>query len=503
MTKVILNKFDGGLAETKYPVEKNVAAAMTHCDIVSDRRLLKNLRRNEKDTVSGGAHSGTEAVYCLDGARRSDGKIIGIGYTSSVSTTARFLRKNSDDVTSYWQQSSVTCGNTPYYNGAILFKDNVYCLSYSGSSQDLYRYDGDSTATSVVSSWTESNVSGYGNVIPKPIVHPLDNKLYIAMGKSIFVWDGSAGTITTASVSTPYQIVGLTYYGTYIAIACIMGNGKSIVYFWGRDTTVTTFQDSSEFGDDKLCFIANLNGTLIGVSTRTSASTYLDYKLKIRALIGRESVLVKEIELASTQSAITGYYTVWKDVIYFLNQPQNSPYGHLFAIHKNKAGEIVLSQSRSSQYEGETSTFTSHFFNIHDYFFFVDYNNGKIMRTYSAYPLYNSTDSTYTFPINAGIEYEDDRAKLKTISSVYVKAYANSAGYGTLKLEVSIDGGAYTTIFSETSPSGKNAYVVEALGDSVGDALGEGRDIQFKVTFDQGIDIVELGYDYEEVSTTI
>lgn len=500
MTKVIVNEFDGGLADTKYPVEKNVAADMFHCDIFSDRRLLKNLRKNEKDTVSGGAHSGTENVYAWDGARRSDGKILAIGHTSSISVTARFLRKNNDDVTSYWVQSTVTCGGTPYYNGGILYKDNFYCLSYSGSTHYLYRYDGDSTATSVVSSFTESNVGGYANIIPKPIVHPLDNKLYMAIGKSIFVWDGSAGTVTTASVSTPYQIIGCTYYGTYIAIACIKGDGKSIVYLWGRDTTVTTFQDSVEFGDDKLCFITNLNGLLIGVSSRSSASTYLDPKIKVRALIGREAVLVKELAVTSYLD-ISNMYVVWKDVIYFLNQSQSTPYGTLFTISKNKKGEIVLGQAYTTQYEGETSTYTYSFFNIHDYFFFGNYN-GKMMRTYDSNPLYNVTDSTYTFPINVGM-VESDRAKLKNVNFVYVKAYANSAGYGTLKLEVSIDGGAYTTIFSESSPSGKNAYVVEALGDSVGDALGEGRDIQFKVTFDQGIDIVELGYDYEEVSTTI
>lgn len=500
MTKVIVNEFDGGLADTKYPVEKNVAADMFHCDIFSDRRLLKNLRKNEKDTVSGGAHSGTENVYAWDGARRSDGVMLAIGHTSSVSTTARFLRKNSNDVTSYWQQSTVTCGNTPYYNGGILYKDNFYCLSYSGSTQSLYRYDGDATATSVVTGFTETNVAGYGNIISKPIVHPLDNKLYMAIGKTIFVWDGSAATVTTASFTTPYQIIGCTYYGTYLAVACIKGDGKSIVYLWGRDTTVTTAQDSIEFGDDKICFITNLNGLLIGVSSRSSSATYLDPKIKVRALIGREAVLVKEL-LVTSYLSISNMYVVWKDVIYFLNQAQSSPYGTLFTISKNKKGEIVLGQAYTTQYEGETSNYTYSFWNIHDYFFFGNIN-GKVMRTYDSPPLYNVTDSTYTFPINVGM-YESDRAKLKTISSVYVKAYANSAGYGTLKLEVSMDGGAYTTIFSEASPSGKNAYVVEALGDSVGDALGEGRDIQFKVTFDQGIDIVELGYDYEEVSTTI
>lgn len=496
MTKVILNKFDGGLADTKYPLEKNQAAAMTHCDIYTDRRLLKNLRRNEKDTLSGGS----ENVYVFDGARRSDGKILAIGYTSSGTNTPRFFRKNSDDVTSYWQQSSVVCGSgLPYLNGGILYKDNFYCLSYNGTSQYLYRYDGDATATSVVSSFTESNVNA---VIPKPIIHPLDNKLYIAMGKTIFVWDGSAGTVTTASFTTPYTIVGLTYYGTYIAVACVLGNGKSIVYFWGRDTTVTTAQDSVEFGDDRICFIANLNGLLIGVSTGTSATTFLDYRIKVRGLIGKESVVLKEIEAPALSYAPSGYYSVWKDVVYFLDQSQNTPYGKLMAIHKNKQGEIVISQNRTTQYDGETSTYTYSFFNVHDYFFFAN-TSGKVMRTYDSSPLYNTYDSTYTFPNNAGIEYEDDRAKLKAVGFMYVKAYANSAGYGTLVLQVSIDGGAFTTVFSEAAPSGKNVFVVEALNDLNGDPLGEGRDIQFKLTFDQGIDITEFGYEYEVVGTTM
>lgn len=495
MPKVIINQFDGGLAETKYPVETNVAADMFHCDIFSDRKLLKNLRRNEKDTLSGGS----EACYIFDGARRSDGKILAIGNTSSSVSTARFFRKNGDDVTSYWQQSSVTCGNTPYYNGGILYKDNFYCLSYSGTTNNLYRYDGDSTATSVVSGFTES---GSGGNIPKPIVHPLDNKLYIAINKTIFVWDGSAGTVTTASFTTPYPIVGMTYYGTYIAVACVKGDGKSIVYMWGRDTTVTTAQDSVEFGDDKICFIANLNGLLVGASSKSSAATYLDPKVKIRALIGREAVLVKEFAVTSYIS-ISNMYVVWKDVVYFLNEARSAPYGTLYTIFKNKKGEIVVGQAHTTQYDGLTTTHTPCFFNIHDYFFFPSYTDGKLIRTYGGQdPLYNTTDSTYTFPINVGV-FESDRAKLKTIGFIYVKAYANSAGYGTLKLEVSMDGGAYTTIFTESSPAGKNAYVVEALGDSVGDALGEGRDIQFRVTFDQGIDIVEFGYDYEEVGTTI
>ena len=494
MTKVIINRFDGGLADTKYPNKTNLAADMFHCDIASDRRLLKNLRTNEKDTLSGGS----ENVYVFDGARRSDGKILAIGYTSAVSTTARFFRKNGDDVTSYWQQSSVTCGNTPYLNGGILYKDNFYCLSYSGTTNNLYRYDGDATATSVVTGFTES---GSGGVIPKPIVHPLDNKLYIAINKTIFVWDGSAGTVTTASFTTPYKIVGMTYYGTYIAVACVKGDGKSIVYLWGRDTTVTTAQDSIEFGDDKICFIANLNGLLIGVSFKSTSSTYLDPRIKVRALISREAVLVNEYATTDYIS-ISGYYTVWKDVIYFLNQSQTTPYGTLFTIQKNKDGEIALGQGPSTQYDGETSSYTYNFFNIHDHFFFANYD-GKVMRTKGNFaPLFNVTDSKYTFPINVGMP-EDERAKLKTVNFMYVKFYANSAGYGTVKLEVSIDQGAYQTIFSETAPSGKSAYVIEAGNDVNGDALLEGRDIQFRVTFDQGNDVAEFGYDYDLVPTTI
>lgn len=500
MGRVVINKFNGGLAQTKYPLALNEAAAMSHCDIYSDRegKLIKSMRRNEKDTVSGGTHSGTEYVWLYDGARRSDGKIIGVGNTSSTVYAARFLRKNGDDPTSYWQQSTVTCGSTPYYNGCILYKDQVYALTYSGTSNSLYRYDGDSTATSVVSSFTES---GSGGVIPKPIVHPLDNKLYIAINKTIFVWDGSAGTVTTASFTTPYQIVGLTYYGTYIAVACVKGDGKSIIYLWGRDTTVTTAQDSIEFGDDRLTFIANLNGLLIGVSYRTNSPTYIDNKIKVRALEGREAVLKKEIEVTSTDY-ISGYYTVWKDVIYFLNQTQNTPYGFLYSIFKNGSGEIVIGQDKTSQYDGETSSSTYHFFNVHDYFFFANYG-GKLMRTYNANALYNTFDSVYTFPTNVGVDIAD-RPQIKKIRQVYLKVYANSAGEGTLKLEYTVNNGTtWDTIFSEASPSSVNAYVKEALNDTNGDAFKEGIDIQFRVTFDQGIDIEEFGYDYEVNPTTI
>jgi len=492
--KVLINRFDGGLAETKYPDRKNVAADMSHCDIYTDPRLLKNLRRNEKDTNQ----SAAEQFYLLDGVRRSDGKILGVGYASAVSNQARFFRKNGDDITSYWQTGSVAAGNTPYYNGAISYKDSVYCLSYSGTSNYLYRYDGDANVTSMVSAFTES--SGSGGNIPKPIVHPQDSKLYIAIGKSIFVWDGSAGTVTTAGVSTPFNIVGLSHWGTYIAVAVVDGQGKSFVYLWGRDTTVTTFQEVVPFGDDRICFLANLNGVLIGGSSRNSSTTFLDAKLKIRGYVGGSAKLLKEANIATTNS-ISGYYTVWKDVVYFLDQTQSTPYPFLWAFGFNRNGEPFLTKDRTSQYEGDTSTYSYNFFNIHDYFFFANLN-GKVTRTYDANALYNTFDSTYTFPQNVGIEVED-QAKIKKLHSVYVRAYANAAGYGTLKLEYSVDGGAFTTLFSETSPSGKNNYVIEALNDTNGDPLGEGRDIQFKLTFDQGIDIAEFGYKYETVETTI
>lgn len=492
MTKVVIDRFDGGLAETKYPNRRNVAADMHHCDIYTDPRLLKNHRALERDVNQSGSYE----FYVLDAVRRSDGKILGVGYASSVSTQARFFRKNNDDITSYWQTGSVAAGNAPYYNGAIAFKDAVYCLSYSGTSNSIYRYDGDSNTTSMVSTFTES---GSGAEIPKPIVHPQDGKLYMGIGKTVFVWDGSAGTVTTG-ITTPNTIVALSYWGTYVAIGCVDGQGRSLTYLWGRDTTITTFQEVIPFGDDRLVLLANLNGVLIGVSTRSTATTFLDAKVKVRGYAGGTPKLLKEYITDSTTN-IAGVYTVWKDVLYFLDRNQSSPYPYLWSFHFNRDGEPALGKDRTALNDSDPTTYSYNFFNIHDYFFFAN-NTGKLTRTYDAQPLYSTHDSIYTFPRNTGIDLKD-QPKLKRLSSVYVRAYANSAGYGTLKLEYSIDGGSFTTLFSETSPSGKNNYVVECLNDLNGDPLGEGRDIQFRLTFDQGIDIAEFGYDYEPVETTI
>jgi len=493
--KALVNRFDGGLAETKYPDRKNQAADMQHCDIFTDPRLLKSHRKNERETDQSGSYE----FYVYDGVRRSDGKIIGVGYTSAASSAARFYRKNNDDVSSYWQQSSVTAGNTPYYNGAISYKDSVYCLSYSGTSNYLYRYDGDATATSVVSSFTES--TGTGSRIPKPIMHPQDSKLYIAIGKTVFVWDGSAGTVTSG-ITTPYTIVGISHWGTYVALACVDGQGRSIVYLWGRDTTITTFQEVISFGDDRIVLLANMNGVLVSVSTKSQASTFLDAKITIRGYVGGTPKILKQW-FSTDYVYLYGYYFVWKDVLYFLDS-NNTP--QVFAFGFNKNGEPMLSKDRVTNYEGETSTTCYHFFNIHDYFFFANVT-GKLNRTYGGQPpLYNTQDSVYTFPINVDVALED-QAKIKKLHSVYVRCYANSTSgstsYGTIKLEYSVDGGSFSTVFSEASPVNKSNFVIEALGDLNGDALGEGRDIQFKLTFDQGVDIAEFGYKYETVETTI
>ena len=262
MGKVLINKWNGGVSIDTRPQTTNENSEARNFDIWSDNSKLTAIRQNTLDTNQ----SGNQDCYVHDAVKRSDGKFIGWGQTSSVSTAPRFYRKNSDDITSYWRQSSVAGSGIPYYNGAVSYKTNVYGLSgqSGGGNALLYRYDGDATITSI------GTISDYASTVPKMIVHPQDNVLYIGVNKTIAKYDGT--TFTASAITLPYQIYSICDYGSYLAIGCQTATGGKI-YLWGRDTSLTTLQEVIEVDRGQLFVIENLGGVLYSVSTSNGAES--------------------------------------------------------------------------------------------------------------------------------------------------------------------------------------------------------------------------------------
>ena len=70
-------------------------------------------------------------------------------------------------------------------------------------------------------------------------------------------------------------------------------------------------------------------------------------------------------------------------------------------------------------------------------------------------------------------------------------------------MKITADNNSEITAFSESAPAGKNSFVIEATTQSSGAELGSGRDLVFKLKTDQGVDLVDYGYEYETEETLI
>lgn len=503
--KITCNKFNGGLAESRYDRRPNVALDMYHYDALLDPYVLHNHRALQKDTVSGGTNSGTEAVYCYDAVPRGTGTFIGLGVdVNGGTTTCKFYRKNGNDLNSYWAQSSSNAAPsiayTPFYNGAFAFQTYVYGVTYTsgGATCAIYRYEGDANTTSMGTfSPTTASTS-----MARVTVHSQDATAYLGIGTTISKFIGT--TITANVLTLPYTIISTCEYGQYLAILCVTPTGRGVVYLWGRDTTITTLQEIFLAGDDTPKYMFNINGSIIVISLSYdigSSGVYLTTKLTARVLIGGKFNILKTITPPDTTPDFGGWaYTTWKDVGYFLDHSSNT---QLYAVGFNRDGEFYISKDKSGKYDGETTTFCANFFNLGDYFGFSTNISGGVSGavriSYNSSQLYSTIDSYWkSVPNPMMYQYApDDLPKIKQVKKVWARFYANSAGYGTAVMKFTGDNNSEVTIFSESAPASKNSFVIEADTQTSGDQIGSGRDLVFKIITDQGIDLVDYGYEYD------
>jgi hypothetical protein len=497
MTKIVNDRFNGGLAEGRYDKRSNVALDMYHYDAFTDPTVLHNHRANQKDTYNGV----NENVYVYDASVRSNGTYIGLGNDRSSPQKCIFYRKNNTDLNSYWSPSVVdaapSTSYTPFYNGTFAFQTYVYglCWTSGGATVSLYRYEGDANATSMGT----FSPTVAATTIPRVTVHSQDATAYIAIGKTISKFTGT--TITANVLTLPYTILSTCEYGLYLAILCVTDAGKGIVYLWGRNTAITTLQELYIAGDDSPKYMYNINGRLIVVSASINSGSSSNYflwtRITARVLNGGVFTVLRSVPIQDSYPRFETYtYTTWKDTGYFLDYNN----AQVYAVGFNQNGEFYITKDRSGRYDGESAYACRNFFNLGDYFGFslVD-GAGAVRISYNGQDLYSTIDSYWKTTANPGMYQQapQDIPKIKQVKRVWARFYTTNAGYGTATMKITLDNNAEATIFSESAPSGKNNFTIEATTLTSGDQIGSGRDLIFKIITDQGIDLVDYGYEYD------
>lgn len=437
--KVIQNRWDGGIAEDIRTESTTESEKSLNFDIFTNPKKLTPYRDSVAETVT----AATITDFILNGVVYTGSVYWTVGRTSSGSAVPRFYYKTN--INDAWTVGNAGEAGSTIINGTLVLYQGVAYVLATKSTGKLILID--STGTTKATSTL--NVSQ--NYTPTPFVHPEDKVLYMVCGYTILTWNGSTQGESSTLLPTDGLVTSLTNYGTYLAIACNLnggGSGGAVVYLWGRDTTLNTFQGQIPFGDNLLMIIENIQNSLVGVIYSAGSlsivnpDTYTPETLiDIAVYSGGAVEVVKSIlpEVAVNGTSLTNFKTKYKDTLYFAMLSGNAVY----AVRKNKGGLWTIAKDRYF-YNGTAVTssviptviggrlWTS---------FASGGQSGYFYRTKIVSEVTYASKSIFKTTINPKMPIAD-RNSLKQLEAVRV-SYTGQTN-GTVKLRYSVDGSLLT-----------------------------------------------------------
>ena len=500
MATQILSQFDGGHAESIRSVFSNECEFSSNFDTWTDPKKLSPFI----DTVAEVMSSGTTTDYALTDVNAitvsGTTSLVALGRTALVTNTPAFYRKASaSDISSAWQFYASGVNNV-VPQSLVVVKSTAsadafaYCLGNTGSAYNLQKFDGVSAVA------TMGVLGGYDSgIVARPFVHPEEGGvIYMVAGNIISKYNANTATFTATAFTLPSNMIGvsLTYYGTYLVIVCRPKNGvgDSMMYFWGRDTSLNTLQESISIGASQVNIVENLENQLYVITSGLIVGQYsniLKNKLTARVYTGTSLKVVKELTLSSTFGTSLNNFKIKKaDKVYFGLSNDTS----LYVFGMNKEGRYFLGHDRALP--SGTTTVTG--ISIIGDFFFVGFNttiqNNQFNRTISESESqsYNTT-STWRTTINPKMP-EGDRMVNKNLMSVMV-VLSCATSTGTSNMKYSVDGSTFTTM--QTFSNVQGIQVMESTRDVNDMEFVAGREYQFEINTTGNASIIGILYRYQ------
>lgn len=500
MKTVIMNQFDGGIAEDERSHSTIECSDVLGFDTLTYPHKLTPHGESEAEALTSG--SITDKII-TDVNRDSNGYISFLGRNSSGSPTVTsiFFKDSGTDIASTSTAlGSDSAGAIYLANTSAFYKSNYY---YQISTSGVVRKLTAGTFVATTAGTMPVSATWTNEVGVKPIIHPADDILYMARQQYLAKINGTTYTNLTAVVIPTIQyITSITDYDSDLAIgtAPTFEGGKSRVYLWNRNETSSTFRANIDWGEGSLMVLENIGGTLVGVSvsdanyvSSTSYTVTKTKKLTVRVLSGSQAVVVKEIIVPSTFS-LKNFKARTANKLYFGGDNGDA----LFVIRKNNDGSLTVSKDRYIN-NGSAYTTLKGLGLYGDYLFTMFDTAGQTGNVYRTKVTSSYTNtSVYETTINPSMDIAD-RAKLKGISLVSVSTAPLPAG-ASVTVKYSVDGSAYTTLLTESTDG---RVTTTASNQNDGSPFLDGYEYQFKIESTGGAEVTELRYKYNVKDTQL
>lgn len=496
MRTLAFNQFDGGMTSDPRNPAENACRVSKHFDNFTYPHKLSPYRSSE---------SGDSA------AATSQKQNFGIGYTGSVyklyslgvksgAGTAEILMKllstggSGDLGDAAWSTPSnnQAASGATNFNLFIFYKMTGLFYGASGGTT-IWTFD----PTGVAAFSASSHSLTYTN-IAQGLVHSKDDILYVPYDNKIA--SNNAGSWTDAAITLPTSlyITSICEYGNYLAIACapLSGFGKSRVYLWDRNSSLTTLSETIDWGEGILQVLEEIEGYLVGISIKSTNAFPERWVFKYyNSTVG--AIKFQELIASSVSNALLLAKQKLENRIYFMGTIIINGVTHegVWTIGRNSISRpfaITLDRKPNND-TATTNGGMRNFFVVGDFMFqsYVDNGNYGLSKTddvanYTATSIYETTinpEQPERYRASAGI-----RSVKKQILAALIATEALPSG-AQVVVKYKVDGGSWTNYLTH-SGTGQVATEMSAIGDT-------GREFEFQFNSTGGAEITEFKYKLE------
>lgn len=484
MTTIPVRVHNTGITSDGFDHDASLVRSSVHFDTVSSPSQLIPKRSVENGDTSA-------ATNQIGGFTYANSKLYGVSFAAGTGQKLFY----ADGVTGGTWSNPANMNITAAYVKAPVDYHGALYLFQSGSF-DAYTY---------AAARRDANISGLNIGVSDAVVHSKDDVLYLASTNFIYksVSVLGANPVTASLVLTlpaNFTITSICEYGNYLAIGCapISGYGKSRVFLWDRDSSVTTLSESIEWGYENLQILEQIDGVLIGISYAT-ANTF-GSKILFRAWSGGQPILFRTLLSTTTYVVgdLVGYRQKVNNQLYFpLTITLNgTKLQGIWRVGRPQAGApfTVSLDYLPNGDTGLTSGTLNGFYILGDYAF-ISYISSAVYGLSKTDDQANYTTTSYIESIINPRMPDGDFFQKKRLVRFGADFSTLSSGQQVVA-KYRVDGGSWKTIFTKTftTPTAETTDYISNR-DATGQ-FDQGNYYEFRLESTGGAIIVGYVYEY-------